>query len=927
MNGEPHSLDRPYAERPTTQQGSLAEHGGHRAYGDAGVGRIRAGDRFDRYRIEQRIGMGGGGVVYAAHDDLLDRAVALKLLWVGSHNPEALVREAQALAQLSHPNILPIYDVGTDRGRPFIVMELVDGGSMERWLHSAERSPAEIIAAIVQAARGLAQAHRQGIVHRDFKLDNVLVCQPSGGPPRVLITDFGLATRADTLQTQRMGTPPYMAPEQHRCEPCDAATDQFAVCVALFRALYGKYPFEGDGHEQLLAAKQAGRVRSVPHGNVPRRVHRAIARGLSARPADRFASIDALIDALAVPRRLRWLPVGLAVVALGSAAAVIAMPPPTTELCLEPAATLWSIEEATQLQLALDDNHTAFAHTTATQVDTMLARYADEWTHARTVVCDGLRDPRPIRRSAIATADECLHRARLRFRALSTVLAQREPSVAEHAVRAAETLPSPSACIRQPGPLVGDLGPMGALVEARLAKIEALRFAGQFESAIELSNRTSSAAKSLGSGRLVALSYLERGRSQIELARHDEGLASLKSAYYSAVEANDDNTAREAAVELLKVTARGQPDPQAALFWDRTAQSLLSRGTPTPEAIARLLSARAEHALTRNEIEQWLELHRQALAIHREIGRPSLALAAALEGFGRAKLHTDEREEALALFAEALKIRQARLGNKHPWLAVAHNNYGVALAVSDKQEEALVQLRAGLAILQASLPSDHPRLARTRANLGRFLVHRGDSAAALEFLRPAVASLEKANGREHRETLAARSTLVGALGAQKQHAAALEHARRLVTDARAAGQPPNALAKHHGSLASALAALGDDQAALEAYRDALQLAEEDPADAGFIKLGLARLLKKLDRDDEAMALAREMMESFETLQPVEPNNLRSHLAVLLAQLHLRRGERDTALAYARTARETLPAYGEADTQRVGRIDALIAELR
>lgn len=901
----------PDPERSTTQQSDNDA----RDEDWGGAGQIRPGMRFDRYRVIRRLGMGGGGVVYEAHDDVLDRQVALKVLWRGVNDPEALAREAQALAELSHPNILTVYDAGTDQGRSFIVMELVDGGSMRRWLARARPTPAEVIDVLLQAARGLAHAHGQGLIHRDFKLDNVLVSK-SG---RVLVMDFGLACRADAEQeARRTGTLPYMAPEQHRAEPSGATADQFAVCVALYRALYGRYPFAGETHEELLEAKQAGRIVAPPKvGGVSRRVYRAIARGLSADPSARFPTVDALVAAIeGRGRARRWLPVFTMMAGVGGVA--LAFNPAVETPCPEAETTLWSIGESERVRRALDEAPEPFTDSTAMQVDQMLSDYEGQLTDTRAQVCQGLADSRPIRRTALQGVDECLQRARMQFDALTTVLAQADQSTVEYAVRAAESLPHPDECLTRPGfPTSYDEATWRRL-ESRLAAAQAHRFAGRFEGALELSRRAVEAAREAEAELFVARGRLEQGRAHIELAQHEEGREHFEAAYYGAVEAGDDDTARNAAVQLLLVTIRGQPDPTAADFWDRTAQSLMSRGSPSQEALAQLLTARAEHAFETNEIESWIELNERALAIRRNSGA-SLPLGNSLEAMGRAKLHTDKRAEALALFAEALEIRKTLLGDRHPWLAVAHNNYGVALAISDQQKEGLEQLRAGMSILEETLEPDHPRLARARNNLGRFLVVRGESEAACELLESAVATMERVHGPEHRETIAARATWVQSLRGIKDPRE-LEQARRLVADAKAAERPPLDRSRYLGQLGRALSSTGQNEEAIEVFHQAHDIVGPDGEPDAFAGLGLASALFRLERDEEARGVATGLLDNGTDV------NTGCHLDLLMARIEERAGNLDKALMHARRSKEKLPSYAQANVGRVKSIDTVIARL-
>jgi cysteine-rich repeat protein len=272
------------------------------------------GAAVSRYVVEEPLGIGATGVVYRAYDPQLKRKVALKLLRPGSE-PSRLLREAEAMARLSHPNVVNVFDAGTYEAQVFIVMELVEGETLAQWLRRGPRGWREILAAFVEAGRGLAAAHAAALVHRDFKPDNVL----AGADGRVRVTDFGLArsfegaTGADdpasttkielgsATMTARAGTPIYMSPEQLLGSAADARADQFSFCVALHLALCGRHPFGGAGPNLLNLAREieaaeigAGRG----EGELPRALRDVLARGLSLKPEGRHPSMDALVRAL-----------------------------------------------------------------------------------------------------------------------------------------------------------------------------------------------------------------------------------------------------------------------------------------------------------------------------------------------------------------------------------------------------------------------------------------------------------------------------------------------------------------------------------------------------------------------------------------------------------------------------------------------------
>jgi len=245
-------------------------------------GELLRGDRVGRFIVLDRLGHGGMGVVHAAFDPELDRKVALKLVLPerdgGAHARARLLREAQAMARLAHPNVVAVHDVGTIDDRVWIAMEYVRGRTLTLWLAEARRSWRQIVDMFAQAGEGLRAAHEVGLVHRDFKPDNVMI----GDDGRARVMDFGLARagsdplaeqetgepRSAPLVTQLgavVGTPRYMAPEQWQGCVADAQADQFAFCVALWEALYGQLPFAADGMPALVMAMLAGEIRHAKY--------------------------------------------------------------------------------------------------------------------------------------------------------------------------------------------------------------------------------------------------------------------------------------------------------------------------------------------------------------------------------------------------------------------------------------------------------------------------------------------------------------------------------------------------------------------------------------------------------------------------------------------------------------------------------------
>jgi tRNA A-37 threonylcarbamoyl transferase component Bud32 len=430
----------------------------------------------DRFVLLEAIGRGAMGTVYAAYDRQLDRKVAIKLLHAHALvDPDAraqLLREARALGKISHPHVVPVHEVGEVGERLYVVMEHVQGRTLRAWMRERTRPWREVVEVFVQAGMGLSAAHAAGVVHRDFKPENVLI----GDDARVRVVDFGLARAASRAQPQTApmpgnarstatcheqstgtgtvaGTPAYMAPEQWRGAALDGRTDQYGFCVALYEALHGERPFVAATTEALRELVLAGRMQPPPkRARVPARLRRVLLRGLSRAPEERWPSMDALLEALlrlSAPRRGWWLALGLG---LGAVGVVVGQSLGASERCEGARSQLegiWDEPREAAVKAAILDTALPYAADTWERVDGLLDAYADAWATKHTEVCEATSVRREQSSEVMDLRMACLRSRRIALREAVSVLAEASASQAakvEKAVSLVSSLPGLERC-------------------------------------------------------------------------------------------------------------------------------------------------------------------------------------------------------------------------------------------------------------------------------------------------------------------------------------------------------------------------------------------------------------------------------------------------------------------------------------------------
>ncbi|MBK8262227.1 MAG: serine/threonine protein kinase [Nannocystis sp.] len=723
---------------------------------------LRADDggplKIGRFAILSVLGQGGMGIVFSGFDEELDRRVAIKLVRRQADDElryrERTLREAQALARLSHPNVVHVYEVGEHGGQVFVAMEFIHGQTLRQWLNEAPRPWHEVLAMFIQAGRGLAAAHAAGLVHRDFKPQNVLV----GRDGRARVLDFGLASRSDaelaapessaalrrdlstvdllsvelTATGMTLGTPAYMSPEQHERGTIDARSDQFSFCVALYEGLFGERPFIGGTHKEIAAAVVRGDVNEPPAGSrVPSAVRRAILRGLAPTPGDRWPSMDALLAQLERrPAHRRVYLIAALGLLLASAAIAAAIAWPRGAVTCGGGAELseaaWGRAQRAAVERAILGSGLAYAADTWTRVDAELSRYISEWaalygegcrTRQRGEISDDLHDRQVA----------CLGQRRQGFVALVDVLTRADATAVQSAVDAVGGLQSLTRC----GDLAAlqsdvELTPDPQLVPAiererdALARARALRDTRVLDAAGRELDGVVERARALAFAPLLIDALHQQGVVRKRLGEHDRAEASLIEAYQRADELGQGLARVEVTAELVEVVGYHQARPGEALVWALIGEAAARGQGGADEARARLLNSVGMVLAAQERREEARERYLESLAIHERTGAAaSPERARVLNNLGHTFYADDALDEAAASYQRALAIYEAVLGDRHPDVAGPLNNLG-NVAVSRGR-------RAGADAAQAS----------------------AHYAAARGYYERALAIYESAHGREH----------------------------------------------------------------------------------------------------------------------------------------------------------------------------------
>ncbi|MEM7157059.1 MAG: serine/threonine-protein kinase [Myxococcota bacterium] len=793
---------------------------------DAGGGpQFAEAQMLGRYAVLGTLGRGGMGTVLEAFDRSLGRHVALKVLHreLDDQHTLRLRREAQAMAKLSHPNVVQVYEVGEVDGQTFVAMELVQGMTAKAWVEQDPRPDwRACVQMYIKLGAGLVAAHESGLIHRDFKPSNAIL--DDKGRPRVL--DFGLARQVDeadeapsppspapedldesgplsqslTRTGAVLGTPAYMPLEQMKGQEADARSDQFSYCVALYEAVYGERPFQGRSLAALMISMSSGensiakgvRTSTSTGTRVPAALRRILQRGLATEPAERWPSMEALLTELrrvvAPRRRAAWLTAAV-VAGLGLVGLGIAYQAQMGQRCEGAEQQLvgaWDDARKDEVRGAIVGTKLSYAAQTWTRVEQGLDDYAKAWTHKHTEVCEATSVRQEQSTEVMDLRMECLRRRRGALREVVEVLTVTDETRAEKAVDLVAGLPRLSRCddvaaLRAELPPPEDPDDAAAVEEQRgtIQRIDFLLDAGAYDEAQRESQAVVERAEDLRYPPLVAEALLRRASVREKQGEYDGAVEDLERAFSVGTQNGHDRAAAIAASHLTLLVGVRQLRLEQGLWWGKVSLPL-ARGISTdPLLEANALNDLGTVLHTKRESLRALEHFRRALEIREAIlGGDHPNVAHAENNIGESLRVQGKLEEALPHYQRSLAIEERVFGPDHPQVAGSLNNIGETLRQQGKLDEALDHYQRSREIRQRALGPDHPLVADSLNNIGIVRRHQGRRDEALETYRRVLAIREKALGPNHRRIASVLNNIGTVLDEQGQYEEALTYYRR-----------------------------------------------------------------------------------------------------------------------------------------------------
>jgi tetratricopeptide (TPR) repeat protein len=819
----------------------------------------------ERYTINGLLGAGGQALVYLAHDNVLGRSVALKILR-DAHDASVL-DEARLAAKLSHPNLIAIHDAGAMRdGQLYLAMEHVRGGSLDVWLRAKRRTRAEILRVCIEAGRGLAAAHGAGVVHRDIKAANILV----GDDGRARITDFGLATLGGA--TRIAGTLAYMAPEQldGRASP---ASDQFSYAATVWEALTGALPFALTGDR--AAAVLAGIVE--PKQALPRYLDRALRRSLDPEPTRRWPSVQALVRALeADPQRTwRYAAVGaLAAATIGTTTFALAGRD-GGGACgdLPHSALAWPVRE--RIRVAFSASRQPYAQAMLDGVLAELDRYAAAWNRAQQSACKATAGGAQSA-ELLDLRQQCLAERDAALRGTLETLATADDNVIEHAVELVRGLPSLVPCddtawlrerVRPPTDRV--TRERVADVARALATSSSELRAGKLKQALYTAQTATLMAAKLDHLPTRARAELVVGQSLAKLGETANAEQRLQAAAQLAQRAHDDLVTAEAWIELVKVIGHGNARYDEALRYAGFAEASAARLGDDRELRARLdyyrcaiLDLQAKFDAADAACANAIELRTAAFGD----GAPEVADVLVIQA--RVAHKRSKPAVAKQKIERALAIREHTLGAQHPGMMEALFAAGQLALGRGALDEAEASFARAMAIGRATSGEDSLVMAALYAQTSAALSMRGKLEEALVAIDRSTTIREKVEGRDHADLVFDHSTrgrILEDLGRLPEAATAYERAQQIAEQALGDKHPSLSailqdLGRLHGKLKKPAVARAELDRAI-----AVAKASEEPATIAAATTALAEFLHRADKPKQALPLYLEALAAYEAL--------------------------------------------------------------
>jgi len=755
---------------------------------------LELGATVGRYVIIDRLGEGGMGVVYSAYDPELDRKVAIKLMQASSGGSMSggeqawLLREAQALARLAHPNVVAVHDVGSLSGnRVFVAMELVDGATLRKWLRDEPRTWRAVLPIMAAAGRGLAAAHAAHLVHRDFKPDNVLV----GNDGRVRVMDFGLARvggHQDLTEDGTVaGTPAYMAPELYAGKPADAASDQFAFGVTLFEALFGTRPFT---REELMSDAPP-KAKLPADTRVPSKIQRAVLRAIAIEPAQRFATMDALLAELAIDtrgkRRIAIAAGLVGVAALGAAGTyvVTANKPEPCRGIDQRLTGVWDPIVKQNVRAGFLRTKLPFAAKSFAQLERALDSYAKEWTSTAVESCRATRVRRDQTEEVLSLRQTCLDQRLDELRALGQVLADPHPLLLDKADKIGGQL-EPIANCSNVASLKGPEPPLPAIrvqvdgIRKRLAEAKANLIGGKYLLTLVATQKAADEARAINYPPVLAEALHIQATALIATGNTLDAVKPLTDAIWIGVRARRDDVVTAAALARAMITADTLGKPNEAKLWANVADAFAMRsGLERVFESRRYMASGIVAALSGNALEAVAAHEKMLQASERMLGHDNPALWADEVMYATTLIRALAYPRAVSHFERAIALRRQNVGDDHADIAMLLSNAGIAYRHTGQLAKARDAFERALAMRERLFGKNNPLLLATLVNFSEYLSENEHAhGKALELIERGFVMAKQLPGEEHpsyHETATTKAEILGRLGR-------VDEARKLFDD-------------------------------------------------------------------------------------------------------------------------------------------------